>query len=101
MRFSPLRRVAELERQYNGPVPQQQRLAARLASPAALGLLVAEGEATFYKRLVLGQIRTIRARRADGTAYPELFDDLRFYRDGWRDWNRQRHALRGATALRE
>lgn len=70
----------ELERLYNGPIPEPARSIARLGSPTALLLVRATAEAAFFAAMARGQLRTIRQRRADGTCYPALFDDLALYR---------------------
>jgi len=93
-----LARLAELERRYDGPVPEGLRLAAHLGSADAVERLFAAGEAAFYKSMVLGQLDIIRRRRADGSFYPALLADLRCYREGWRYWNRRVRALRAAAA---
>lgn len=92
-----LARLAELERRYDGPVPDNLRLAAHLGSAAAVELMVVAGELAFWKSLALRQIDVIRRRRADGSFYESLVDDLRTYRDGWRRWNRRSHRLRAAS----
>jgi hypothetical protein len=44
--------------------------------------------------MVLGQLDIIRRRRAEGSFYPALIDDLRTYRAGWRQWQRRSRSLR-------
>lgn len=96
-----LARLAELERCYDGPVPEGLRLTAHLGSAEAVELLFAIGEATFYRTLVTRQLDVIRRRRADGSFYASLLDDLRYYRAAWRQWHRRAHALRAAAAERQ
>jgi hypothetical protein len=93
-----LARLAELERCYDGPVPEGLRLAAHLGSAEAAELLFAAGEEAFFKTMVLRQLDIIRRRRADGSFYIALLDDLRCYRTAWRHWHRQARALRAAAA---
>jgi hypothetical protein len=85
-----LERFAELERRYDGPIPEPEQLLARFGSAAAAEALVAAGNAAFYRSMLRQQIATIRRRRAAGSAYPALLGDLRLYRDRWRYWQRKR-----------
>jgi hypothetical protein len=87
--------LAQLERRYDGPVPEPERLLADFGSVGKVQLLVAAGNSAFYRGMVRQQIATIRRRRAAATAYPELLADLRLYRDRWRYW-RRKHALAAA-----
>ena len=97
-----LARLAELERRYDGPIPEPLRLAAHLGSADAVAQLFAAGEAAFHRSLVARQIAIIRRRKADGSFYPALLDDLRLYREGWRQWHRSGCRLRqAAAALRQ
>jgi hypothetical protein len=89
MRDARLARQAELERRYDGPIPEGELLLARFGSAAAVELLAAAGNAAFYRRMLQRQIATIRRRRAEGSAYPSLLADLRLYRDRWRYWRRK------------
>lgn len=77
-------RIADLERAYDGPVPQHLRDTARGINTA---LCEARGNAAMYRRFALRQIATIRQRRADGTMFPAALDDLRFYLARYRYWN--------------
>lgn len=94
-----LARLAELERCYDGPLPEGVRLAARLGSAEAVERMVAAGEAAFHRSMLLRQIDIIRRRRADGTFYPALLADLRFYRDAWRRWHRRARAPAAAAPV--
>lgn len=67
---------AELERRYDRPIPEGLRLAEHL----------------------LRQIDIIRRQRADGSFYVSLVADLRYYRDGWRQWHRRLRVARVAAA---
>lgn len=84
-----LAKLAHLERRYDGPVPEPERLIADFGSAATVQLLIAAGNAAFYRGLVRQQTATIRWRRATATAYPELLTDLLLYRDRWRYWRRK------------
>jgi hypothetical protein len=94
----PLAAIADLERRYNGPVPEGLLRAARFGSADAAELLFAEGQAAFFKHMALAQVGIIRARRRDGSFYPALLADLGLYRRCWRRWHRQCRALRAALA---
>src|SRR5690348_2426646 len=76
----------ELERIYNGPIPEPARSIARIGSPAALMLVRATAEAAFFTAMARAQLATIRRRRADGTSYPALIADLALYRRQRRAW---------------
>jgi hypothetical protein len=89
--------IADLERRYDGPIPAELRLVARLGSADIVERLFAEGQAAFYTSMVLGQLRTIRGRRAEGSIYPGLVDDRRTYGQGWRRWRRRRGMLRAGS----
>jgi hypothetical protein len=88
MAYDPLPAYAELERRYDGPVPPQLRLVARLGSARDLRRLEAEGQAAFFTAMARGQLRAIRLRRADGSFYPALLADLALYRRERRRWRR-------------
>lgn len=98
MSRDPLPALAALERRYDGPIPEPLLRAARLGSPALAALLLAEGQARFFKGMAQGQRAIIRRRRADGSLYPGLFADLAFYCRRWRAWRRRARRLRAALA---
>src|SRR5260221_13029871 len=77
-----------LHQLHDGPIPPAALAVARFGSPAMVALLRARGESAFFRSMVLGQIKTIRMRRADGTFYPALLADLQLYRQQFRGWNR-------------
>jgi hypothetical protein len=79
-------RLAELERLYNGPIPPQARAIALLGTPAMVMLVRARAEAAFFRCMARGQLRAIRRRRADGSFYAALIDDLRLYLRHYRAW---------------
>ncbi len=80
-----------------GPVPPVVLAIAHCGSPEMVLFIRARGEAAFFRSMILGQIKTIRARRADGTFYPALLTDLRWYWHQFRGWNcivvQMRHAI--------
>jgi hypothetical protein len=98
MRHNALSAIAELERRYNGPVPAESLSIARMGSAEAVELLFAEGQAAFYKRMVIAQLAVIRQRRRDHSSYAALFTDLDLYRRCWRRWHRESRALRTIDA---
>jgi hypothetical protein len=89
---------AALESRYDGPIPPQVRAVARLGSPAMVLLVRARAEAAFFRAMVRGQVRTIRRRRADGSFYPALIDDLRLYLRYVRAWQHLAVRMAGAAA---
>src|SRR6266849_800133 len=86
----------DLYQLYDGPIPPVVRAVARYGSPEMVLLVRARGEAAFFRSMVLGQVKTIRARRAGGTFYPALLTDLRWYRHQFRGWNRIAAQMRRA-----
>jgi hypothetical protein len=84
--IDPLAALSELERRYNGPVPEPLRQAAQLGSAELSRLRHAEAEAAFLKTHLRDQIQLIRRRRAAGSFHPSLLADLRLYRRRWRHW---------------
>src|ERR1700719_3692769 len=91
--------IAELHQLYDGPIPPAVLAVARFGSPEMVALIRARGETAFFRSMILGQLKTIRMRRADGTYYPALLADLQLYRQQFRSWNRvaaeMRHAIGG------
>jgi hypothetical protein len=67
-------------------------------SPALVLLARPRGEAAFFAAMASGQIRTLRRRRADGSGYPALVDDLAFYLRHRRAWRRVAAALVAGAA---
>ena len=80
--------LTDLERQFDGPITPVVLAIAHYGSPEMVLLIRARGEAAFFRSMILGQIKTIRARRVDRTFYPALLTDLRWYRHQFRGWNR-------------
>jgi len=89
--------LAELESLYNGPIPDQARAVARFGTPAMVMLIRARAETAFFRGMVRGQLRTIRRRRADGSAYPALYEDLALYLRHCRAWHSYAVTLRLAV----
>lgn len=92
----PLAALGELERRFNGPIPEPLRQAAQLGSPELCRLRHAEAEAAFLKTLLRDQIQLIRRRRDAGSFHPSLLADLRLYRCRWRHWRRRALAAQAA-----
>jgi hydroxyacyl-ACP dehydratase HTD2-like protein with hotdog domain len=88
-----LAHLAELERQFDGPIPETLRQAAELGSAATVERLFAAGEVAFYHSLVVKQIALVRLRRAEGSFYAALLADLRLYRRECQRWRRRCRAL--------
>ncbi len=101
---SPLARLAELERRYNGPIPAPLLDVVRHGSPERAALLRAEAQAREFRGLALDQLNIIRKRRAVGTAHAGIDADLRLYLARWRHWRRVARELRAGrehTAVAE
>ena len=86
---------------FDGPIPPATLAVARFGSPEMVALVRARGETVFFRSMVLGQLKTIRLRRADGSCYPALFTDLQLYRQQFRGWNRVAAELRRALGGRD
>lgn len=95
-----LSRLDTLHAAFDGAIPDHLLAVARLGSPERVALIGAVAIARFYREMVAGQVRAIRARRADGSFYPAMLIDLRDYLVGWRQTTRQARALRRASAGR-
>jgi len=93
--------LSDLEHQLDGPIPPIVLAFARYGSPEMVLFIRARGEAAFFRSMILGQIKTIRARRAGGTFYPALLTDLRWYRHQFRSWNRIIAQMRRAIGERD
>ena len=85
-----------LEELYDHGIPAAALAVARFGSPEMVALMRARGETAFFRSMILGQVKTIRARRAEGTFYPALLTDLRWYRHQFRGWNRIAAQMRRA-----
>ena len=80
--------LGALEALYNGPIPPLARAVAQLGGRDMVMLIRARAEAAFFRGMVRGQLRAIRRRRADGSFYAALIDDLRLYLGHCRAWQR-------------
>jgi hypothetical protein len=81
--------LSDLERRFDGPIPEPLRRATLLGHSLLPLRLLAEAQVCFFASLVRGQIATIRQRRGDGSFYNELTADLAFYRARRRLWRRE------------
>jgi hypothetical protein len=90
-----------LEAIFDGPVPPAVLAAARFGSREMIILIRARGETAFFRSMTVGQLKTIRMRRADGTYYPALLTDLQFYRQQFRSWNRIAAEMGRAVGVRD
>jgi hypothetical protein len=86
--------LSDLERRFEGPIPEPLRRAALLGSSLLPVRLLAEAQVCFFSSLVRGQIATIRQRRRDGSFYQRLMVDLAFYRERRWLWRRELARLR-------
>jgi len=75
----PLIALDRLERRYDGPIPPEARLSARLGSAAAARSARAAGEAHFFTTLARSQIEAIRRSRDAGRPDRALRDTLALY----------------------
>lgn len=86
-----------LEQIYDGPIPGCVLTVLRFGSHEMVALVRARGELAFFRSMVRGHIKIIRSRRADGSFYPALIDDLQLYRQHFRKWHQcaidARHAF--------
>ena len=86
--------LSDLERRFDGPIPEPLRRTTLLGHSLASLRLLAEAQVCFFACLVRGQIATIRQRRRDGSFYQRLMADLAFYRERRRLWRRELARLR-------
>jgi hypothetical protein len=87
-----------IQQLYDGIIPKAALDVARYGTPEMVALIRAKGEVAFFRSMVRGQIKTIRARRADGSFYPALIKDLQLYRRQFRAWNKLAHDRRREIA---
>src|ERR1700761_7884738 len=80
--------LEDLHQTYDGPIPQHALDVARLGSSLMVELVRAEGQARFFKSMLTGQFAAIRGRKADGSYYPSMANDLALYLREWRRWRR-------------
>jgi hypothetical protein len=87
-----------LHQTFDGIIPAAVLAVAKHGTPEMVALVCANGEIAFAASMVRGQIKTIRARRVDGSYYPALINDLQLYRRQFRAWNKLAHDLRREIA---
>lgn len=89
--------LTDLHQLYDGAIPRHARDVARLGSSLLVELIKAEGQARFFRSMILGpfgrgreggQLNAIRLRKADGSYYPAMAADLTLYFREWRRWRR-------------
>ena len=85
--------LAELERRYDGPIPEPARRAVLAGSAREAERHAAAAEARFFAGRVRNQVRAIRLRRAAGCRVPDLLADLALYRREWRRWHARARRL--------
>jgi hypothetical protein len=96
-----LRRLAELERRFDGPIPEPLRRIAALGSAERVLLLEAEGQAMFFRALIRDQIEAIRRHRKGRGGVPEsLLRDLALYRRQELFWRREAARLQAIVQPR-
>jgi hypothetical protein len=86
--------LSELERRFDGPIPEPLRRATLLGHSLLPLSLLADAQVCFFGALVRGQVATIRHRRRDGSFYEQLVADLAFYRERRQLWRRELARLR-------
>jgi hypothetical protein len=86
--------LSDLERRFDGPIPEPLRRATLLGHSLLPLRLLAEAQVCFFASLVRGQIAMIRQRRRDGSFYQRLIADLAFYRERRWLWRRELARLR-------
>ena len=96
--MTTLSRLDELHAAYDGTIPAAMLAVAQLGTSEAVALLGAEADARFLRRMVRGQVEAIRARREDGSFYPAMLTDLRYYVARWRVAMRHVRELRRVIA---
>ena len=70
----------------------------RAGGEAALALIEATGQAAFFKNMAKGQLEIIAKRKADGSFYPELVEDLELYQREQKRWEKIAAQYRKAAA---
>src|SRR5258708_8429051 len=80
MRRDPMTNLSALHQLYDGIIPKAVLDVARYGSPEMVALIRANGEVALFRSMTRAQIKTIRARPADGSYYPPLIEDLQLSR---------------------
>jgi hypothetical protein len=78
---------------FDGIIPRAVLDVAHHGSPEMVAFIRARGEVAGFRSMVIGQIEIIRKRRADGSYYPALIEDLACYVRQHRAWRRIAHEL--------
>ena len=90
--------LSDLERRFDGPIPQPLRQSTLLGHSLLPARLLADAQVSFFASLIRGQIATIRQRRRDNSFYEQLVADLAFYRERRQVWRRELARLRSLAA---
>jgi hypothetical protein len=80
--------LSAIHQTFDGIIPASVRAVAEHGTVEMVALIRARGEVAGFRSMVIGQIKIIRQRRADGSAYPGLVDDLAYYRREYVRWSR-------------
>jgi hypothetical protein len=91
-------RLADLERRYDGPIPEAERRFCFNDPGTKIERRRAETETAFLATLVRRQIRAIRRRRLAGGMHSDLLADLACYRRQRRAWQRFAASLQDGEA---
>lgn len=90
--LSPLARLTELERRYDGPIPESELRALRFGSALAADIADARREIAFFRELIVRTRRAGKERRhRDRSSTSAGHADLHSYLASWRE-RRQRLA---------
>jgi hypothetical protein len=93
---SVLGALAELERRYDGPIPEPWRSIARLGSPERVLFAEADGQTRFFTMMIRNQIEALRKSGGVVAAPPHLLSDLALYRRERHFWRREAARWRAA-----
>lgn len=84
----PLAALSHIERCYDGPIAERLLLLARHGSGRVVRRVQANAQARFFAEMARRQVHAIRQRRADGSFYAAMIEDLAYYRGERRRWRR-------------
>ncbi len=87
--------LAELERRYDGPIPEPLRRNFRVFAESRL-LIDARGQADLFGALIRSQIEAIRRARRAGIVPGRLLADLKLYRRQEFCWRQEARRLDAA-----
>jgi hypothetical protein len=85
--------LSNIQQQFDGVIPRAVLDVVCYGSPEMVAYIPARREVAGFRSMVIGQIEIILQRRADGSFYPSLYDDLACYRRQHRAWRRIAHDL--------